>query len=69
MDKLPRPTEEEAKTLCKAGQGADCCRYLGVGGFGWTCLKLTDMRGFLDRRVAAGQMNSRGDNCPGKGDS
>lgn len=64
---LPPPTEEEAYTLCKMGQGHDCCRYLAVGPRGWGCLKFTELRSMIDARVASGTMNAQSDNCQGKG--
>lgn len=59
-------TDEHAKDVCKVGQGADCCRYIGMGPKGWSCLKHSNMKPFLDGRVAAGTMNARGDNCEGR---
>jgi hypothetical protein len=59
------PTTEEAKTLCKMGQGHDCCRYLTMGGGGWSCEKHSSLRGMLDRRVETETIVARGDNCDG----
>lgn len=61
------PTDQEAKELCKLGQGAQCCRYLAASGKGWSCEKLGDLKNLLDSRVAAGKMTAKGNNCPGKG--
>jgi len=60
------PTDEIAKTVCKMGQGHKCCRYLTIGGDGWSCEKWGDLRATLDARAAAGTMVARGDNCEGR---
>ena len=57
---------EEVKTICKLGQGTECCRYLVCGTSGFECVKGTDTGRFLDSRVAKGTITARGDNC-GKG--
>lgn len=54
------------KATCKIGQGHACCRYLGCGPRGFECLKLTDTKAYLDKRVAEGTMTARADNCEGK---
>lgn len=59
--------DEFVKTVCKIGQGADCCRYLALtGGQGFSCQKHTDLRDYLDERVAKETITARGDNCEGK---
>jgi len=58
--------DAHAKTVCKIGQGAACCRYLAMGGNGWSCEKGSNLRYHLDARVAQGTMNARGDNCDGR---
>lgn len=55
-----------AETTCKIGQGAACCRYLSMGGGGWSCLKHSDLKPYLDDRVAKGTMNAQADNCEGR---
>lgn len=60
------PSNREAHDLCKVGQGAACCRYLAMSVRGWSCEKLTPLGRLLDARVERGEMNARGDNCPGK---
>jgi hypothetical protein len=52
-------------SVCKLGQGKDCCRYLARDAQGFKCLKLTELRYHLDERVKRGTMNARGDNCEG----
>src|SRR5262245_18136903 len=64
---LPPPTDFHTRTVCRIGQGADCCRYLTMSPGGWSCQKLTGLKAELDRRVAAGTMVARGNNCPGLG--
>jgi hypothetical protein len=61
------PTDEWTKTVCKIGQGHDCCRYLTMSPDGWSCEKHGTLARLLDRRAAAGEMVARSDNCPGKG--
>lgn len=56
---------EDPLPVCKAGQGADCCRYLTRSAYGYECLKLRPLGAVLDARVAAGAMVARGDNCAG----
>ena len=57
---------EQVKNICKAGQGNACCRYLVIGIHGFECVKQTDMREYLDARVAMETMVARADNCDGK---
>ena len=57
---------EQVKNICKAGQGNACCRYLVIGTRGFECVKQSDMREYLDARVAMETMVARADNCPGK---
>ncbi len=52
--------------ICKVGRGNDCCRYLVCDAEGWQCAKHTELKGILDLRVLAGDMNARGDNCKGR---
>lgn len=56
-------TDAYRETVCKIGKGADCCRYLTMGGSGWGCAKRTAMRDAIDAR--ADKMNAKGDNCGG----
>lgn len=69
MSAASRPTavsREELKTVCRMGEGAACCRYLGADADGIECLKHSKLRGLIDGRVAAGTMVAQGDNCLGK---
>lgn len=40
--------------ICKAGQGAACCRYILVDGNGFTCAKNTLFQYMIDKRVEEG---------------
>ena len=59
-------TQEEMHTLCKIGQGAETCRYLGNAGSDPRCLKHTALAARVDDRVKSGSMIAQGDNCEGK---
>lgn len=51
--------------VCKPGEGAVTCRYLGFSGHGWGCLKLDKtMRPVIVERAPT--MKSKGDNCTGR---
>ena len=52
--------------VCKIGQGADCCRYIASGKDGIVCLKLTDLKETVDKRVKDGLFTATGDNCEGE---
>jgi hypothetical protein len=53
--------------VCKAGQGARCCRFLVMGPGGFRCGKLDrSLAATINARVAANNMNARGDNCEGR---
>lgn len=69
MNKQPQSradiTDEWTKSVCKIGQGADCCRYLTLSVKGWDCEKHTDLGRYLDARVATKTITARGDNCLG----
>jgi hypothetical protein len=54
------------KNVCKIGQGNACCRYLVISGQGFECVKNTDMKAYLDSRVAMETMIARANNCDGK---
>lgn len=60
------PDREYTKSVCKIGQGTDCCRYLTMHPDGWSCEKHSEMSKYLDYRVAIGTFKARGDNCSGK---
>lgn len=58
-------TDDHVDSVCRMGQGADCCRYLTIGPEGLECAKLTPLKATLDQRVATGSFTARGDNCDG----
>lgn len=60
------PDLEYAKTICKIGQGAQCCRYLTMHPDGWSCEKHSKFKKQLDRRVFLGTIHALSDNCGGK---
>lgn len=59
---LSSPRDDQVRSLCRVGQGSDCCRYLAVGPTGWSCEKLTPLAMHIDARE---DMVARGDNCEG----
>lgn len=50
----------DPEKLCRLGQGPATCRYLGVGGSGWQCLRGTAIAEQIDARVARGDFNAQG---------
>jgi hypothetical protein len=57
---------DHVKNVCKIGQKNACCRYLIISASGFECIKNTDMKAYIDSRVAMETMVARADNCPGK---
>lgn len=51
------------RDICKAGQGAACCRYLAASAEGIICLKLDSLKPTIDART---DMIAKSDNCDGK---
>lgn len=60
------PNFKYVNDVCLIGKGAQTCRYLAVADDGWSCLKRTALKEYLDRRVAEGKMIARADNCSGR---
>lgn len=59
--------KEYVYTVCKIGQGKQCCSYLLVGSKGFECAKLDDKAlKLLKSRIDSGQMVSQGNNCEGR---
>lgn len=57
----------KVKEVCKIGQGHECCRYIGMGGSGFCCMKLiSSAKEQLDHRVKLETIIARGDNCEGE---
>lgn len=52
-------------TICKIGQGADCCRYLTMGPDGFCCEKHRVHKSTLDARARNRTMVAISDNCDG----
>ena len=48
--------------ICLVGQGANCCKYIGLTPRGMECQKLTPMKTAIDKQV---KMSAQGDNCKG----
>jgi len=58
-------TLEKVKTLCKFGQGKDCCSFLMIGPAGWQCAKGTKFESVLLGRHLAKKMAALGNNYEG----
>ncbi len=62
-------TESHIVSVCKRGQGAATCSYLGFNEDGFFCIKvdpaLRAMKNVSDKRRATGSMGAMGDNCEG----
>lgn len=55
---------EHIRSVCKIGQGKNCCRYLVVGGKGFECGKESEtLKIMIDKRVQT--MTAQSDNCNG----
>lgn len=59
------PSDDHTKDVCKIGHGAKTCRYLTMGGGGWSCEKFSAMSHSFDLKVERGLMHAAGDNCDG----
>lgn len=58
---------EYIKTVCKIGQGAECCKYLVCGANGFECMKFDpENKKVIDINWAKTAHVSQGDNCEGK---
>jgi len=55
-------TPEQAKEICKLGQGELCCAYLAMAD-GWECLKGTLFEPNIWFMLEAGMTNAKGDYC------
>lgn len=56
-------TKQQAKDICKIGQGAACCKYLGASADGLECFKhQPEARAWVDSR---NDMTAQSDNCKG----
>jgi hypothetical protein len=53
-------------TVCKLGQGPECCSYLIVGKDGFQCAKDNPIfRGIIKSRREEGTIGAMGDGCDG----
>jgi hypothetical protein len=50
---------------CKLGQGEKTCAFLMMGAEGFDCAKGTSIEATIRKRLEAGTMNAKGDNCEG----
>ena len=56
-----RMTGEEAKEICKMGQGENCCAFLAVDGQGFNCIRLDyPTNSSIFSRLDKGTMNAKG---------
>lgn len=64
-------TADEAKDVCRLGQGEKCCAFLVVGGEGFECVRGSAASHTIWKRINEGSMNAKGiglwDNCYWKG--
>jgi len=56
-------SDEYARTVCRVGLGASCCKYICVGEDGFECHKLTSLKSTIDERAKS--MAAKSDNCDG----
>lgn len=55
------------KTVCKIGQGAECCKYLVAGIKGFECMKVNPAyKATVDANWETTPHVAQGNNCPGK---
>jgi hypothetical protein len=60
--------ESHATNVCKAGQGAKCCKYLIMAMNGWECMKADPAdKKLIDDFYSDSTHNANGDNCNGYG--
>lgn len=57
--------EDYIDNVCKMGQREDTCAYLALGRNGFECAKDSELRLYIEHRLAAGTLRAKGDNCPG----
>jgi hypothetical protein len=55
-------TGEEAKSICRLGQGSPCCAFLVVGAGGFECIRMAyPMNASIFTRLEDGTMNAKGE--------
>jgi hypothetical protein len=52
-------------TVCKLGQGPECCSYLTMGAGGFECAKDTAMKLVIEARRVQRSIVAMGDGCDG----
>jgi len=54
-------TDEEAKDICRLGQGEKCCAFLVMTSTGFECIRLSyPANGSIFDRLEKGTMNAKG---------
>jgi len=54
-------TGDEAKSICKLGEGKACCAFLVVGGNGFQCVRMSyPTSANVLKRLEAGTMEAKG---------
>ena len=66
-------TPQEAKDICRIGQGDECCAFLVAGGGGFECIRMSyPTNSSIFSRLEAGTMNAKGEggwkNCAWEGE-
>lgn len=57
-------TAEEAKEICRLGQGEKCCPFLVCGADGFECCrKVSPINATIFHRIGKGTMNAKGKEC------
>lgn len=55
-------TEEEAKDICRVGQGEKCCAFLVMASTGFKCIRLSyPANGSIFSSLEKGTMNAKGE--------
>ena len=67
-------SKEEAESICKLGQGEECCAFLTCGSDGFCCIRMSyPANSSIFSRLMDGTINAKGEgeweNCPWKGKS
>lgn len=68
MDYAVGMDDNQVHKVCRIGQGAKCCSYLGANDKGIMCLKGSKYQQEIFQRRMAGEMKAMGDNCSGHPD-
>ena len=52
---------DEAKEICKLGEGESCCAFLVCGSTGFECVRMDyPINGTIFERLGKGEMNAKG---------